>query len=93
MVFSKIYSNGPLSSAAEALERFASPTFAVGVRLESDDRLHIDAPFGLADVFALCLRPNPRGKRQDKVAVNGPALNRGLGMAYRNRSQRRCGGC
>jgi uncharacterized protein len=30
---------GPLSSTAEALERFASPTFAVGVRLESDDRL------------------------------------------------------
>jgi hypothetical protein len=36
---------GPLSSAAEALERFASATFAVGVRLESDDRLYIDAPF------------------------------------------------
>jgi hypothetical protein len=51
---------GPLSSTAEALERFASPTFAVGVRLESDDRLHIEAPFGLADLFALRLRPNPR---------------------------------
>jgi hypothetical protein len=34
---------GPLSSTAEALERFASATFAVGVRLESDDRLHIEA--------------------------------------------------
>jgi uncharacterized protein len=53
---------GPLSSTAEALERFASATFAVGVRLESDDRLHIEAPFGLADVFALRLRPNPRRK-------------------------------
>ena len=53
---------GPLSSTAEALERFASPTFAVGVRLEPDDRLHIDAPFGLADLFALRLRPNPRRK-------------------------------
>jgi uncharacterized protein len=52
----------PLSSTAEALERFASPTFAVGVRLESDDRLHIEAPFGLADLFALRLRPNPRRK-------------------------------
>ena len=29
---------GPLSCTAEALERFASSTFAVGVRLESDDR-------------------------------------------------------
>ena len=33
--------------------------FAVGVRLEPDDRLHIVAPFGLADLFALRLRPNP----------------------------------
>jgi uncharacterized protein len=52
----------PLSSIAEALERFASATFAVGVRLEADDRLHIEAPFGLADLFALRLRPNPRRK-------------------------------
>jgi uncharacterized protein len=51
---------GPLSCTAEALERFASATFAVGVRLESDDRLYIEAPFGLADLFALRLRPNPR---------------------------------
>src|SRR5690242_15536066 len=58
--FSEPY--GPLSSTAEALERFASATFAVGVRLESDDRLHIEAPFGLADLFALQLRPNPRRK-------------------------------
>src|SRR3984893_413814 len=51
---------GPLSCTAEALERFASATFAVGVRLEPDERLHIAAPFGLADLFALRLRPNPR---------------------------------
>jgi hypothetical protein len=53
---------GPLSCTTEALERFASATFAVGVRLESDDRLDIVAPFGLADLFALRLRPNPRRK-------------------------------
>ena len=52
----------PLSCTAEALERFASATFAVGVRLEPDDRLQIEAPFGLADLFALRLRPNPRRK-------------------------------
>jgi hypothetical protein len=52
----------PLSCTAEALERFASATFAVGVRLESDDRLHIEAPFGLADLFALRLVPNPYRK-------------------------------
>src|SRR5215471_10658784 len=51
---------GPLSCTAEALERFTSATLAVGIRLEADDRLHIEAPFGLADLFALRLRANPR---------------------------------
>jgi hypothetical protein len=51
---------GPLSCTTEALERFTSATFAIGVRLELDDRLHIEAPFGLADLFALRLVPNPR---------------------------------
>ena len=50
----------PLSCTAEALERFVSPMFSVGVRLGLDDRLHVAAPFGLADLFALRLRPNPR---------------------------------
>jgi hypothetical protein len=51
-----------LSCTTEALERFTSATFAVGVRLDSDERLHIEAPFGLADLFVLRLRPNPRRK-------------------------------
>jgi uncharacterized protein len=50
----------PLSCAAEALERFTSTIFAVGVRLAPDNRLHIEVPFGLADLFVLRLRPNPR---------------------------------
>ncbi len=58
--FGKPYT--PLSCTAEALERFTSGTFAVGVRLEPDNRLHVEAPFGLADLFALRLRPNPRRK-------------------------------
>lgn len=49
----------PLSRTAEALQRFVSPMFAVGVRLDAGDRLHVEAPFGLADLFALRLRPNP----------------------------------
>ena len=52
----------PLAGTAEALERFTSATFAVGARLEPDDQLHIEAPFGLTDLFALRLRPNPRRK-------------------------------
>jgi hypothetical protein len=49
----------PLTSSAGALERFVSATFAVGVRLEADDRMTIVAPFGLSDLFAMHMRPNP----------------------------------
>jgi hypothetical protein len=49
----------PLRDSADALPRFVSPMFAVGVRLEPDDSLTVLAPFGLDDLFALRLRPNP----------------------------------
>lgn len=49
----------PLRSTAEALTRFVSPAFAVGIRLAADDDVSIVAPFGLQDVFAMQLRPNP----------------------------------
>lgn len=52
----------PLTGTAEALGRFVSPLFAVGVRLEADDRLTVVAPFGLEDLFALRLAPNPTRK-------------------------------
>lgn len=50
----------PLTSTAQALTRFVSPLFAVGVRLEADGAMTIVAPFGLEDLFALRLRPNPQ---------------------------------
>jgi uncharacterized protein len=59
----------PLSCTAEALERFVSPMFAVGVRLELDDRLHVAAPFGLTDLFELRLQPNPRRPSASFVRV------------------------
>ncbi|WP_374573796.1 nucleotidyltransferase family protein [Phenylobacterium sp.] len=49
----------PLKSTAEAPGRFTSTLFAVGVRLEPDDALTVVAPFGLEDLFAMRLRPNP----------------------------------
>ena len=55
--FGEAYS--PLAETAEALERFVCPLFSVGVRLEADDSLTILAPFGLNDLFAMRLRPNP----------------------------------
>ena len=49
----------PLTCSADAPARFTTTAFAVGVRLEADDRLTLVAPFGLEDLFALRLRPNP----------------------------------
>ncbi len=49
----------PLANTAEALNRFTAPAFAVGARLEVNGQITIVAPFGLADLFAMRLRPNP----------------------------------
>jgi len=49
----------PLTRTADALQRFVSPLFAVGVRLENAGGLTIVAPFGLEDLFALRLGRNP----------------------------------
>ena len=54
----------PLTHTAEALNRFTSATFSVGARLEADGRLTIVAPFGLDDLFALRLAPNPSRQTQ-----------------------------
>jgi hypothetical protein len=66
----------PLSCSAEALGRFTAPLFAVGVRLERDGRLHIEAPFGLDDLFALRLRPNPRRRTRGFEATAERAVAR-----------------
>ena len=49
----------PLEDSAAALRRFVATAFCVGVRLEDDDSLSVWAPFGLEDLFAMRLRPNP----------------------------------
>ncbi len=49
----------PLRSADESLWRYPLTVQAVGIRLEDDDRLDIIAPFGLDDMFAMVMRPNP----------------------------------
>ena len=57
----------PLTCSAEALDRFVSPAFAVGVQLLADDVIQVVAPFGLEDLFAMRLRPNP-GRRSPAYA-------------------------
>jgi hypothetical protein len=78
----------PLARTDEALERFVSPAYSVGVRLEEDGDITVAAPFGLDDIFAMRLRPNPvRGltpswagvtagvlARWPEVTVDGPSL-------------------
>jgi len=48
-----------LQSAAEGIDHFACKTHAVGVRLLQDGKVKIYAPFGLGDIFAFRLTPNP----------------------------------
>jgi hypothetical protein len=48
----------PLSCADEAITRYASSTHAVGVGLDHEGHLDVFAPFGLADIFELTVRPN-----------------------------------
>ena len=62
----------PLSCTDESLERYLCFSDAVAVRLEADDSITVSAPFGLEDVFAMILRPNPKrgatGNTKAKVA-------------------------
>jgi hypothetical protein len=51
----------PLASARESLLRYASKTHAVAAQLDADGGLTIDAPFGLEDMFAFRVTPNPVG--------------------------------
>ena len=63
----------PLTCTDDAPARFVAPAFAVGVRLEADDAISVVAPFGLEDVFAMTIRPNPtRGlaKGWERVIAN-----------------------
>jgi hypothetical protein len=66
-----------LSCTDEAIGRFVAPAFAVGVRLEPDGRLDVCAPFGLGDLFAMRIRPNPtRALARDWAKVVASSLAR-----------------
>lgn len=67
----------PLSSADEAITRYASATHAVGVRLMPDDRLDVFAPFGLDDIFGMVITPNyalPNKATHDRKAARAQAI-------------------
>jgi uncharacterized protein len=59
----------PLTSTDEALTRYLCFSDAVAVRLESDGRVSVAAPFGLGDIFSMTMRPNPgRGTTSNRAA-------------------------
>ena len=49
----------PLRDADESLSRYPATAQAVGARLARDGNFDIAAPFGLDDMFAMVMRPNP----------------------------------
>lgn len=48
----------PLCSSREGIDRFASRTHAVAIRLTEGDALDVYAPYGLDDMFSFRIRPN-----------------------------------
>lgn len=51
--------DAPYADAADAMRHWTETATAVGVRLTPDDRLEVNAPFGLDDLFGLRLVPGP----------------------------------
>lgn len=48
----------PLISSLDMLDKFASKTHSVAVKLNGDKELEIFAPFGLNDIFSFSIVPN-----------------------------------
>jgi hypothetical protein len=67
----------PLSCADDAIDRYASKTHAVGIRLTEDGLLDVYSPFGLEDIFAMIVRPNyalPNKLTHDRKAGRAKAI-------------------
>jgi hypothetical protein len=54
----------PYRDTTDALRYWLETPTCVAVRLEPDGRLTVIAPHGLDDLFALALRPTPRGRER-----------------------------
>jgi uncharacterized protein len=72
-----------LINTDEALTRYLCYSDAVAVRLEADDTISVAAPFGLDDVFAMVMRPNPgRGATGNRAAKVGSVQSRWPSVRY-----------
>src|SRR5689334_5936447 len=54
--------DSPYASTADALRFWLETPTCVAVRLDAEDRPEIMAPYGLADLFSMTIRPTPRGR-------------------------------
>lgn len=64
-----------LHSATEAIGRFSTIAHCVGARVESDNTLTLQMPFGLDDIFSFRLRPN---RAIDNAATHRTKARRAL---------------
>jgi uncharacterized protein len=57
----------PYQSTESAIDTFPATACCLGVRLEPGGRWRVYAPYGLADVFNLVVRPNPAVRAPESV--------------------------
>lgn len=55
----------PFRSIVDAVSSWPETATAVGVRLASDESMELLAPFGLADLFSMTVRPSPTRSSDD----------------------------
>lgn len=67
----------PLPSSRAALKRYAALVHAVAVRLEPDDSLHVEAPFGASKIFL-----HSASYRTPRTQAARPMSRRGSGRFY-----------
>ena len=61
------YEVPPLTSTADAVATWPETATAVALRLTGDDRLVIEAPFGLGDLLGMVHRRNPGARERRRV--------------------------
>lgn len=54
----------PYASVEDAMRHWLETPTCVALALGRDDRLRVIAPFGLDDLFAMRIRPTPRGRER-----------------------------
>ncbi len=63
----------PLSAPQEALERYAALCHAVALAPKASGGVMLYAPFGLDDIFAMIMRPNPDAPAKDGQSYGAKA--------------------